>query len=116
MSILVLEDDEVSRETARTVLQAADFQVICAANFFEAISPVEDGTKIDLALVDLKMPRGTPNGVCFALMAQARRPSLKVIYMSAHQRSPEFLDHDAILLRKPIAPHQLVEAVTRAVA
>lgn len=116
MSILVLEDDDSCSDLTRNILQAAGFDVICARNFFEAIDPVENGSKIDLALVDVKMPLGTPNGISFARLAQARRPSLKVIFMSATMGSREFLDYDAVFLHKPLIPHHLIEAVTRAVA
>jgi CheY-like chemotaxis protein len=117
-SILVLEDDDLSRDTARRILRAAGFKVICAGDFNEAISHIQCGTKIDIALVDVKMPPGTPSGVSFVRMAQIRRPSLKIIFMSASTGSQDFtrFDEGEIFLYKPFAPHHLLEVVARVAA
>lgn len=115
-SILVVEDDDLCREMTRNILRAAGFKVVCARDFHEAINFVEDGVKIDIALVDVKMPPGTPHGVSFARMAQMRRPFLKIIFMSASTNPQDFalVDEDEAFLHKPFAPHQLLEVVTRA--
>jgi CheY-like chemotaxis protein len=113
-SILILEDDDQSRDVARCILQGGGFDVICARDFFEAIHHVECGTKIDIALVDMKMPPGTPNGVSFARMALLRRPSLKVIFTSG--KDYVRFDKDEIFLCKPFAPRHLLEVVARAAA
>jgi CheY-like chemotaxis protein len=116
--VLVLEDDDICRDTARNTLRAAGFDVICASSFDEAVVSVEDGAKIDIALVDVKMPPGTPHGISFARMAQTRLPSLKVIFMSAYSRSEDLrlIDEDEVFLCKPFAPRQLLDVVTRAAA
>jgi DNA-binding NtrC family response regulator len=117
-SILVLEDDELTRDVARSILHAAGFKVICASDVEEAIHHLKLWAKIDIALVDVRMPPGTPSGVSFVRMAQARRPALKVIFMSAHSSSQEFMrtGEDDFFLHKPFAPHHLLEFVTRAAA
>jgi PleD family two-component response regulator len=51
--VLVLEDDDICRDVARNTLRAAGFEVICASSFDEAVFSVEDGAKIDIALVDV---------------------------------------------------------------
>jgi CheY-like chemotaxis protein len=116
--VLVLEDDDICRDTARNTLRAAGFEVICASSFNEAVLSVEDGAKIDIALVDVKMPPGTPHGISFARMAQTRLPSLKVIFMSAYSKSEDLrlIAEDEVFLCKPFAPHQLLDVVTRAAA
>jgi CheY-like chemotaxis protein len=116
--VLVLEDDDVCRDVARGILRGAGFDVICASNFSEAVSCVEDGGKIDIALVDVRMPAGTPHGISFARVAQTRHPSLKVIFMSANYRSQDLrlIDEDEVFLCKPFAPQQLLDVVTRAAA
>jgi CheY-like chemotaxis protein len=116
--VLVLEDDDVCRDMTRGILRAAGFDVICARDFDEAVHCVEERDKIDIALIDVKMPAGSPHGISFARVAQTRRPSLKVIFMSAHSRSPDLrlIDEDEAFLCKPFAPHQLLEVVTRAAA
>jgi CheY-like chemotaxis protein len=114
--VLVLEDDDVCRDVIRNVLRTAGFEVICASSFDQAVSRVEDGTDFDIALVDVKMPHGTPHGISFARLAQTRLPSLKIIFMSSHLSSDDLklIDEDEAFLCKPFAPHQLLELVARA--
>jgi CheY-like chemotaxis protein len=117
-SILILEDDDQSRDVARCILQGGGFDVICARDFFEAIRHVESDTKIDVALIDVNMRAGTPNGVSFARMALLRRPSLKVIFTSGNTNAQAFMrfDKGEAFLCKPFAPYHLLEVVARAAA
>jgi CheY-like chemotaxis protein len=118
-SILVVEDDDTCREMTRNVLRAAGFRVVCARDFYEAIAVIErEEHIIDIALVDVRMPPGTPHGISFARMAQQRRPWLKVIFMSGNMESGDFKMFDASepFLRKPFAPHHLLTLIERAAA
>jgi CheY-like chemotaxis protein len=116
MSILVLEDDDLSRDVARGILRGAGFEVVCARHFQEAIDHVQSDAKMDIALVDVQMPSGTPSGISFVRLAQNRRPSMKIIFMSAHVGSQDFVRfaEGEVLLLKPFAPHQLLEFIKRA--
>ena len=117
-SILVVEDDDMCRALSRGILEAAGFKVICARDSHEAIEFVDDGAKIDVALVDLRLPPGTPSGVSFARMAQQRRLWLKIVFMSASVRPQDFtaFDDTDAFLHKPFAPQHLLEIVARAAA
>jgi DNA-binding NarL/FixJ family response regulator len=116
MSILLLEDDDLSRDVIRKILSAAKFEIICARDTHEALELVDGGAAIDLALIDVRMPPGMPHGASFAAMAQLRRPSLRVIFMSACRHVFTLLDDGDIFLRKPFAPQQLLDVVVRAAA
>jgi CheY-like chemotaxis protein len=114
-SILVLEDDDMCREVARNILRAADFRVICARDVYAAVHSFKSGAQIDIALVDVKMPAGMPDGISFARTAQLSRPSLKVIFMSGSLGAEHLrlIDDDEFFLRKPFVPHHLLEVVAR---
>jgi len=118
MSILVVEDDDTCRTLARNILEAAGFKVICARDSHEAIDFVDNGSQIDVALVDLRLPPGTPSGVSFARMAQQRRLWLKIVFMSGSIRPQDFtvFDETDAFLHKPFAPQHLLEIVSRAAA
>lgn len=115
-TILVVEDDDNCRDASCSILRSAGFEVSSARNFYEAIAIIERGGRTDIALVDVKMPPGTPHGVSFARMAQLRRPSLKIIFMSANIDAQDFkmLDDGEAFLHKPFAPHQLLSLLERA--
>ncbi|HEX4406305.1 MAG TPA: response regulator [Polyangia bacterium] len=53
--ILVVEDDEVARETMTEVLAHAGYDVVAAADGYEALSIAAHGSP-DLVLSDLQMP------------------------------------------------------------
>jgi CheY-like chemotaxis protein len=53
--ILVVEDDQVSRETMTDVLAHAGYDVVAAADGYEALSIAAHGSP-DLVLSDLQMP------------------------------------------------------------
>ena len=118
LSILVVEDDDMCRVVTRTILEFAGFRVICARDFYEAIDFVENGVKIDIAVVDVDLPAGTPHGLSFAQMARARRPSLKVIFMSGciTPKGQALFDPSEAFLSKPFAPRNLLDAIERSAA
>ena len=117
-TILVVEDDDTCRDMTRSILRGAGFEVVCAREFYEAIQIIESGAHVDLALVDVKMPPGTPHGISFARMAQLRRPRLKVIFMSGNIKPQDFtmFDESEAFLHKPFAPHHLLSLLEREAA
>jgi DNA-binding NtrC family response regulator len=115
-SILIVEDDDMCRVVTGRILEFAGFEVIYARDFYEAINVVETSVRINVAVVDVVMPAGTPHGLSFAQMAKSRRPALKIIFMSACI-TPEgctLFDPAEPFLRKPFAPSNLLDAITRA--
>ena len=114
LSILVVEDDEICRAVVRSTLEHAGFEVMCASNVLEAIEFLDKGSKIDIAIVDVIMPAGTPHGASFAQTARQRRPGLRVIFMSAslNPAGSALYGKNEAFLCKPFAPGLLLEAIT----
>jgi putative two-component system response regulator len=63
MTILVADDEEINRELLSTLLIGEGYQVICANDGDEALSAIRSH-KVDLALLDVVMPRRTGFSVC----------------------------------------------------
>jgi len=61
-TILVADDNEANRELLSALLSAEGYQVVCAADGPQALARVDSGS-IDLALLDVVMPR--PPGLRF---------------------------------------------------
>ena len=80
---MIVEDDEAFGYLIEKQLLAAGHQVTRFLSWVGVLESLEAGDGVDLLVTDLRLPAGTPNGASLARMALARRPNLKVIYMTA---------------------------------
>jgi DNA-binding response OmpR family regulator len=114
--VLVVDDDSVFRYAAFRALESAGFTVITTADYFDALSVIDDkSVAIDVLLVSLLLPTG--NGFALARMARDRRPGLRCLHTdSADGRGPRLPASEAVgpVLRKPISGERLVEEVRSA--
>ena len=88
-TILVTEDDEASRYAAVKQLSAAGYNVIAVADSMAALSQLDGSQGIDLLLLDVVKPTGSPHGLSLAQMARRRRPTIPIIFMTGH---PDLID------------------------
>jgi nitrogen-specific signal transduction histidine kinase/ActR/RegA family two-component response regulator len=119
-SVLLVEDDEAVSLLTRRVLTGLGYRVRVAASGPEALAVWEAAPDdFNLLLTDIVMPRGV-SGIELAERLCARRPALKVVYMSGYggdtlagrdiREAP--LNH--ILLQKPFQVRQLARALRQA--
>src|SRR5437660_11076030 len=80
--ILVADDNEANRELVSALLSAEGYQVVCAANGQQALARV-DGDSIDLALLDVVMPRPTGFEVCQAMKFKPETRLISVILLTS---------------------------------
>jgi CheY-like chemotaxis protein len=116
-TILIVEDEDGVRDLACRFLSTAGYEVIAAANAADAERAfTEHGRRIDLLLTDVVMPR--MNGDELAARLCARRPDLRVLFMSGYsgaQLSPQFEAHaSARLVSKPFTRTELSRRVREA--
>ena len=105
---LIVDDDEVLRESLELILSAEGYSVHCADSGVSALEVIED-SPIDVVLCDLRIP-GIDG---FDLMPQIARllPGVPIILMSAH--GTEELANEAIqrgaydYFSKPFQPAQI---------
>jgi PAS domain S-box-containing protein len=113
-TILLVEDEAVLRELARTILRDYHYDVIEASSGVEALKMWDRNKgRVDLLLTDLVMPEGM-SGRELAQQLKSRKPDLKVIFTSGY--SPEFVGdlpklRDVLFLPKPYRPQQLARVV-----
>jgi signal transduction histidine kinase len=106
-TILLVEDDDVIRALAASVLRAHGYTVLAAPDGIEgARAGAEHKGKIDLLITDLVMPR--MDGRTLARELTARRPGLKVLLMSGYSAEENPGDEAAAALRKPFTPRELL--------
>ncbi|MBS0171385.1 MAG: response regulator [Nitrospira sp.] len=118
-TILLVEDNDMVRGLAHTVLVAHHYHVVAARCGDEALQLVRDQKRhIALLVTDMVMPG--MGGAQLASELQAIQPGLKVILTSGYsERDGLLLQHfDARMafLPKPYTPESLVKAVAVALA
>jgi CheY-like chemotaxis protein len=113
-SILLVEDQEEVRTLAREVLQMVGYAVREASNGREALRQVAArADAIDLLVTDVVMPQ--IGGRDLATQLLARRPGLRVLYMSGHTDDTVVRhgvhDPGVAFLQKPFTPETLAVRV-----
>ncbi len=107
-TILVVEDDDGVRQYAAEILRDLNYQVIEAKDSASALKLLDADKKFDLLLTDVVLPG--KNGRELANEVEARRPGVKVIFMTGYSRNAIVhqgrLDRGTELISKP-----LIEAV-----
>ena len=113
-TILVVEDEEAVRRLAVTVLAEEGYRILEAASGSEATAVVERcGEEIGLVITDVVMPGTSAQQLADDL--KARRPALKVLFVSGYPDSVVARHHIAVgkvpFLQKPYSPDLLVSTV-----
>ena len=80
--ILVADDNEANRELLSALLSAEGYQVVCAVNGHEALARVH-GDSIDLALLDVVMPRPTGFEVCQTIKSKPETRLIPVVLLTS---------------------------------
>lgn len=112
--LLLVEDEEMVRNFAQSVLLSLGYQVVCAENADAALAVLEKETDISLLFTDIVMPGGM-NGRELAEKAKALSPGLKTLFTSGY--SNEVLNHQgcpddkAPLLHKPYSRPELAAKI-----
>jgi len=116
-TILLVEDEEMMRSMAETMLTRLGFKVLIAKDGVEAVEVFEQySNEIDVVLSDLTMPR--MNG--FETLAALRqiRPDIPVVLASGHDETKILRDKESeftqIFLQKPYQKAVLKDTLTRA--
>jgi PAS domain S-box-containing protein len=108
-TVMLVEDAEELRHLTKRLLERLGHTVVVAANAREAIAMFERHDEIDVVITDVVMPGGS--GPQLARQLTARRPELKVIYMSGY--TEDAIAHHGVLnpglsfLHKPFSSLQL---------
>src|SRR5437879_4408531 len=112
--ILVADDNEANRELVSALLSAEGYQVVCASDGQQALARV-DNDSIDLALLDVVMPRPTGFEICQAMKAKAQTRLIPVILLTSLNSDADRI-HGIMcgaddFLRKPVNKHELLARV-----
>jgi PAS domain S-box-containing protein len=113
--ILVVEDQEAVRAVACGFLEDFGYEIIEAADGFQALAQLQENDDIDLMFTDVVMPGGM-NGFDLAQAAQSMKPHLKIVHTSGypkgamvHQDEPRF--KNGFIIMKPYRREELQKII-----
>jgi signal transduction histidine kinase/CheY-like chemotaxis protein len=112
-TILLVEDASLVRAGIRAMLRGLGYDVLDAENSARALELCEALPHVDLLLTDMVMPG--LNGTELASAIRARRPELRVLFMSAYS-DDALIEQGRIqagvpILEKPFEPDELARRV-----
>jgi PAS domain S-box-containing protein len=111
--VLVVEDDADVRRFICETLRDLHYTVREAVDAASALAVIDSAEKIDLLLTDVILPG--PNGRALANQALARRPGLKVLFMTGYSRNAIVhhgrLDPGVEVIHKPLTQAALAAKV-----
>src|ERR1700681_2811099 len=113
-TILVADDNEANRELLSALLTAEGYQVVSAADGQQALARVHSDS-IDLALLDVVMPRPTGFEVCQAMKSKPETRLIPVILLTSLNSDADRI-HGIMcgaddILNKPVNKHELLARV-----
>ena len=113
-TVLVIDDEPTVRMLMVDALQDAGYRVLEAADGPEGLKILQSETRIDLLLTDVGLPGGM-NGRQVADAGRARRPDLKVLFITGYAENAVvgngYLDPGMQVITKPFAIDALADRV-----
>lgn len=114
-TVLVVDDEPLTRDLLRMMLERADFRVQEAEDGLDALTKIEE-TQPDVVILDVMMPNMDGFVVCRMLRENPATSSLPVLMLSA-KTQPEAVEEGLAAgatryLPKPISYKELVRHVS----
>lgn len=114
--VLVVDDDELTREILATILDLEEFEVTLADDGEQALASVAESVP-EVVVLDVMMPGIDGFEVCRRLKGDAATADLPVILLTARgsaddRRAGEEAGADAYLT-KPFSPLALIDTIER---
>ena len=109
LTVLIVEDDSAARRMYRTALSFAGFDIIEAEDGLSALRSL-DQYSVDVAVLDLMLPTLSGLAVQQEIAAHAHTRNIQVIIVTGSTMNLDHVDVSCVL-RKPISPDRLIDAV-----
>lgn len=113
-TVLIVEDDQALRQLLRNALSLAGYDVQEARGGFEALRLL-DSAPPDLVILDLALPGIDGYTVRHELAAHVHTRHIPIVIVTGSTDDLESLKVNC-LLRKPVTPSAVVEAVSKCLA
>ncbi len=113
--ILVVDDEPVNQQVLKNHLASENFQITQAMNGAEALKALENGSRFDMVLLDIMMPRMSGYEVCEKIREKYLPSELPVIMVTAKNQVPDLVQGLALgandFLPKPFEKEELLARI-----
>ncbi len=106
-TILVVEDEPVTRTIIERYLSQADFRVLSTGSGREALDLLRAHRSVDWLFTDIALS-GAVDGWAVGAAFKLRHPARPVVYASAFSEGSQERGSDAIYIAKPYSPRDVV--------
>jgi CheY-like chemotaxis protein len=111
-TVLIVENEALVCLELVSRLAEMGLSTLVASNADEAIDLLDSHPEIEVLLTDVRMPRGSMDGVRLAHHVRDRWPPVKIIVVSGDfEIEPSDLPPDSLFLTKPCNPDVLMDAL-----
>jgi CheY-like chemotaxis protein len=113
--VLLVDDDELVRESIAMQLEAAGYVVVAVGSGLEALATVNAGGRLDCIVTDLSMPN--MDGLALIRMVHQKRPHLPTVLLTGYATDSTGLAIGGAmsgtfsLLRKPVSGDELADRI-----
>ncbi len=114
--VLVVEDDPELRELYRSTLTSAGYPVVAVEDGLDALRRIFTGEIPRAVVLDMALPRLGGRGVHQELASHPATRHIPIVVVSGTDTRDLDPDDFACMLRKPIAPQELLEALESCLA
>lgn len=111
---LVLDDEFLIALDIQQILETAGAEVLCTGTAADALAAVRDGSRFDLAVLDVKL--GGPAQTSLSVAAMLAEKRVPFVFLTGMRRDEMHRSRypDAPVVEKPYETQVFLEAVTRA--
>jgi DNA-binding NtrC family response regulator len=109
-TVLVADDDRDMVESTASLLQMANYDVICTYSAQEALNVLDERGDVALVLSDIRMPEYT--GFDLYRVMRYRWPKMPIVLVTGFDiDESDMVPRDAVVVQKPFTLEQLDEVI-----
>jgi YesN/AraC family two-component response regulator len=109
-TVLIVDDDDLVRDTLIGIVEAKGFRVLSATSAIAAMRIIAQ-EHVDLLFTDIVMPNQT--GIELAREAKKLRPDIQVMFATGYYSRAKEAGELGTLLYKPMRAHEIEAALDR---
>jgi DNA-binding NtrC family response regulator len=110
-AVLVIHDEQSTRELAVSALHAAFLEAVGFAGPMAALDAIEASSRIRVLVTRVMFGPDKLNGVALARMVRVKRPGIKVVFVAREEYAPH-AEGLGVFLPMPFNPYIFVATVS----